>query len=173
MQQTLILLLGVPGAGKSTFAKQLAAQISVPRISADTIRKNMFDNPREHMNSTDDQKVRNVTSYVAYELLAAGQSVIYDGLVESYDKRQELYALAHDAQAKTVLIEVQIAEDIAMKRLAPPEITEEYTNGYKQMMTGFMEAYEPPKDSERAVVINGTDPFEEQFKTFKITTEME
>lgn len=43
----------------------------------------------------------------------AGQSVIYDGLVESYDKRQELYALATYAQAKTVLIEVQIAEDIA------------------------------------------------------------
>jgi predicted kinase len=129
----------------------------------------MFDNPREHMNSADDQKVSNVMSYVVHELLAAGQSVIYDGLVEIYDKRQELYALADDAQAKTVLIEVQIAEDIAIKRLAPPEITQEYIDSYKQMLADFMEAYESPKESEMTITINGDDSFEKQFEVFIAT----
>ncbi|MGB3945536.1 MAG: ATP-binding protein [Candidatus Saccharimonadales bacterium] len=166
MQQTLILLLGVPGAGKSTFARQLAAQINVPRISADTIRKNMFNNPREHINSADDQKVSNVMSYVVHELLAAGQSVIYDGLVEGYDKRQELYALARDRGAQCVLIEVSVAEEVAMKRLAPPEITQEYIDSYKQMIAEFMVSYEPPKNTETTVVINGDDSFEKQLEKF-------
>lgn len=166
MQPTLILLLGVPGAGKSTFAKQLAAQLNAPRISADTVRKNMFDNPREHMNGTDDLKVSNVMSYITHEILTAKQSVIYDGLIESYDKRQALYVLARGTEAKCLLIEVSVTEEVAMKRLAPPEITQEYIDSYKRMLADFMETYEPPRDTEVAVVIHGNAPFEKQLEAF-------
>ena len=170
MQPTLVLLLGVPGAGKSTFAKQLAAQLNAPRISADTVRKNMFDNPREHMNGTDDLKVSNVMSYITHEILTAKQSVIYDGLIESYDKRQALYVLARGTEAKCLLIELSVAEEVAMKRLAPPEITQEYVDNYKQMLADFMETYEPPKDPEVAIAINGDDSFGRQLETLMAAT---
>ena len=166
MQRILILLMGVPGAGKSTFAKQLAKHIHAPRISADNIRKNMFDNPRERMNSEDDLKVSNVMSYMVYEMLTAGQSVIYDGLVESYDKRQKLCKLASSMGARCIIIEVSVANDVAMKRLAPPEITPEYIDSYEQMVAEFMKSYEAPRDTEEAVTIRGDAPFEEQLEAF-------
>ena len=158
--------MGVPGAGKSTFAKQLAKHIHAPRISADNIRKNMFDNPRERMNSEDDLKVSNVMSYMVYEMLTAGQSVIYDGLIESYDKRQKLCELASSMGAQCIIIEVSVANDVAMKRLAPPKTTQEYIDSYKQMVAEFMKSYEAPRDTEEVVAIHGDDPFKKQLEAF-------
>lgn len=47
-------MLGYPGSGKSTFARQLADRIGAIRISQDYLRKTTFKNPRDHMTTDDD-----------------------------------------------------------------------------------------------------------------------
>jgi predicted kinase len=54
MTKQLYIMLGYPGSGKSTFARQLADRIGAIRISQDYLRKTTFKNPRDHMTTDDD-----------------------------------------------------------------------------------------------------------------------
>ena len=155
MQQTLYLMLGYPGSGKSHFAVQLAPQINAVRLSTHSIRINMFDNPRDHMNPEDNEKISNVQNYVTDAVLSARQSVIYGALMESYADRKRVYKLAKKLGVRHALIWLQTPAQTAMRQSGPNELINEYSEA----------KLEKPKLNEHTIVIAGDSEFEEQLST--------
>lgn len=43
-KRVLIMMIGIPGSGKSTFANQISDEYNIPIVSSDTVRKQLYGN---------------------------------------------------------------------------------------------------------------------------------
>ena len=100
---TLFLLCGLPGTGKTTRARELAATHHAERLSPDEWMQPLFG-------ASDPDGRRDVLEgrliWTAAELLAVGTAVVLDFGFWGRDERAALHALARSrgAQAKTVYL---------------------------------------------------------------------
>lgn len=166
MKQTLFIMLGYPGSGKSYFARKLAQRIGAVRISQDSIRKNTFEKPREHMNPEDDIKLLRIMNSLTYDSLAASNSVIYDANVEKYADRASVYAIASKLGVHTCLIWVKTPLSVVLKRNGPVHEDKEFERAYKQMVNDYEQRQDKPKNDEPTIIIDGEETFEKQFLHF-------
>ena len=78
----LIIVNGLPGTGKTTLAKRLAADIPLPVFSRDGLYETLYD-ALERQSHADPSSIAPVMYtllyYIAGTLLAAGQSLIVEG----------------------------------------------------------------------------------------------
>ena len=78
---TLILVHGLPGAGKTTLAKKLAAELNLPLISKDDIKVMLFDT-YGWKDRTESRKAGaasyEITDYIIEEQLRVGNSLIFE-----------------------------------------------------------------------------------------------
>ena len=90
----LIILCGLPGSGKTTFAKRLENEISIIRLCPDEW---MADLGIDHDDSATHDRLEERLSQLALTLLRAGQSVVLEygfwGRSERDPKRAEARAL--------------------------------------------------------------------------------
>src|SRR5688572_29837325 len=80
-QPTLILVLGLPGSGKTTLAKKLAMELTLPLVSKDDIKVMLFDvygwKDRE-WSKLAGQASYEIMAYLIVEQLRAGHSLIVE-----------------------------------------------------------------------------------------------
>src|SRR5690606_13047379 len=84
LMKTAIILSGIPGSGKSTYAKQLG----LPHFSSDFIRLELFQTLRKHHTKADDQLVFDI---LHERVFSCDTSLIYDATNISRNMRGELY----------------------------------------------------------------------------------
>lgn len=116
----LIIVCGLPGTGKSTLARELAARFSAVHVSSDIIRKEMAARPSyrpEEKAKVYDELVERISS-----LLAEGKSVVADATFYRRSLRGKLVeeAAKAGAEAHFVLCTLDEAE-IRRRLIAPPE----------------------------------------------------
>lgn len=114
MIKKLYLLMGLPGAGKTTVAKVIEELTGAIRLSSDEARLMIWPEPdfsgEEHFQLyeyLDDQTTM---------LLEAGKSVVYDANLNRFEHRQEKYNLAEKLGVETILCWVKTPEEIALQR---------------------------------------------------------
>lgn len=157
MAPTLYLLMGLPGAGKTTIAKIIEQQTGAVRLSSDEQRLRLWPQPtfteKEH------------TELYAYlnneteQLLARGDSVIYDANLNRTVHRQEKYAIAEKLQIPTVLIVVHTAAKLAHQRAVVEGDGKEnrvFGNLDEAVFNRLKSEIEWPDSGEQYVEINGT-----------------
>ena len=153
----LYLLLGVPGAGKTTAAKLLAQLTGAVRLSSDEVRLKMF--PAPTFSQEEHNQLYEALNTQADLLLRKGKSVIYDANLNRRQHRLEKYAIGRRAGAEVRLLWVQVPEGLARKRatdpsrhpLIPPNETA------NQMFERIAGVIEPPQADERAVTVDGSN----------------
>ena len=74
-KQYLILMIGLPGSGKSTKAAQLAEEYNAQIISTDTLRKEKVG---QEGDISQDNQIFSLAYQKCRNLLASGESVIFD-----------------------------------------------------------------------------------------------
>src|ERR1700693_1036268 len=108
---TLYLMLGYPGAGKTTTAKIIAELTGAVHLSSDETRQVLFAYPtfKEHEHA----QLYSHLDRELEKLMKESKDVIYDANLNRHRHRLEKYALAkrHDYQVK--LIWVQTPEELA------------------------------------------------------------
>lgn len=113
-QPIFYLMLGYPGAGKTTTAEMIAKSTGAVHLNSDRFRIRMYKQPtfsqEEH-----DSLYRNL-DYLCELILKSGKSVIYDANLNKYIHRQEKYEIAKKSGAKSVLIYVKTDPEVARKR---------------------------------------------------------
>ena len=86
--QTVFVMVGVPGSGKSTRAEELAEKHQAVIISSDRIRKKLFDNE-------EDQNHNDLVFKTYYEFfeqcLKEGRNVILDATNIDMDVRKQIF----------------------------------------------------------------------------------
>ncbi|MES2971254.1 MAG: ATP-binding protein [Patescibacteria group bacterium] len=110
----LYLLMGYPGAGKTTAAQAIREVTGAEHVSSDAMRIKMFPQPT-FSQTEHDQLYRHIDREVEH-LLKAGKDVIYDANLNRHRHRQEKYAICERTGTKAVLIWVQAPKELAKSR---------------------------------------------------------
>ncbi len=116
----LIAMAGLPGTGKSTLARALAASIDAHVLDKDVVRAALFGPDRvEYSRAQDDHCVRTIYDTIDH-LRERGREgfVILDG--RTHSRRDQVDALVDFATSRAMpwcLLECVCAEEIALERL--------------------------------------------------------
>jgi len=159
----VIMIVGLPGAGKSYFAKQFADTFSVPLICGDDIRAELFAKPT--FSSDENQIIGRIQDLMLEQLLKIKGSVIIDGNNNAKIERLKTQKLAKQNGFETLVVWVQTNPDLAKSRALknadkPTKhlaITEEQFNQVQKNLA--------QPTTENYVVISGMHTYSTQAKT--------
>ena len=154
---TLHLLMGLPGAGKSTLARILHEITGAELLSSDEMRLSIFKHPCFSQDEHD--RLYGILDHNVEHLLAAGRDAIYDANLNRLHHRQEKYKLAKAHGAKTILWWVHTEPSLAKIRrlneqdhlLIPDGETPEH------MFDRIASILEVPKKDELFIKVDGTN----------------
>lgn len=158
---TLYMLLGFPGAGKTTTAQVLTELTGAELIWEDLVRLDMFGNPTFSHDENDQlhEKLNRMTA----KLLQSGKSVIYDTSFNGYADRARMYRIAQESGANTILIWIQTDRELAKQR-AMNDAASQPTRPLAKVLGDMDEEtfnrlsnkLEEPKPDEKYVKLDGT-----------------
>jgi predicted kinase len=112
----LVVVAGLPGAGKSAFSRDLALRTGAVILESDAIRRLLFERPSYSWQES--RQLFAALHAACQRLLSSGVSCIVDAtnLAERY--RRPLYDLAEKCRAKLVVVEVTAPAEVALQRLS-------------------------------------------------------
>lgn len=156
----LIIMVGIPGSGKSFFAEHFASTFNAPYISFEKTRDELF---KEQTGDNSQQIiVSRANSLLLSELLKTGQTIIYEGLTDAASVRLELARIARSKNYQPLFVWVQ-TESLSAKERAT-----KVTRGKLSMTIDQFDArlrhFTAPGSSEKAVVISGKHTYPSQLK---------
>ena len=149
----VIIMVGIPGAGKTTFAEHFAKTFHAPYI-----------NPRDIISQTgiDGDAAVKVTKVLLDELLKTNRTLMYEGATDTKLQRQAVIQEVTKAGYKTLLVWVQTESAEAKRRATKPQ-----KNVVTLSEAGFDESirrFQPPLAVESPVVISGKHTYATQLK---------
>jgi hypothetical protein len=121
----LFLLSGLPGAGKSTFARGLAARTGALVLESDRLRALLFCTPVHSQRES--SLLFSAMRAAASELLRRGHAVIIDATNVGEADRQPFYRLARRQQVPLSVVLLEAPEPVIESRLA---LRSSAANGY-------------------------------------------
>ncbi len=166
MRAQLFYTVGLPGAGKSTFANNLSHWLGAEHLRGDKIGLELFCFPT--YSPQERQMVYAEMGRRASEHLRAGKHAVYDAAVNTRSQRDQLVALARQSGGEAVGVLVQVPMALAKKRagtlrdsrlvgtvarVIPPHIFDQYATNF-----------EAPSNDEKIVVISGEAYFALQYR---------
>ncbi len=125
----LYLMVGSPGAGKTTAAKLIAEHTGATHLWADAERHKLFKEPT-HSRKESTELYGKLNTAAAY-LLGNGKSVVFDTNFNFFGDRQKLRDIASDQGAQSVIIWLTTSDEIARQRAVH---TKDERNGYTDSM---------------------------------------
>jgi hypothetical protein len=111
----LILTIGLPGSGKSTFCRRLAPQIDAVVLESDAIRRQFFGAPT--YSQTESRRLFSALHAAARELLLHGRNVIVDATNLRESDRRPAYSVADETGAHLMLLTFSAPQDVIEQRL--------------------------------------------------------
>lgn len=140
-------MAGVPGAGKTHFAKQFADMFSAPFIDHEKLVK-----------ISKSQASANEYGWeLLSELVKTKQTIVAEGLADKYTDRTELVKFAAKNGYKVLFVLVQSAPAVAKQRSLKTLAIDEYERAFKR--------FSPIKPQELHIVISGQHTYNTQAKT--------
>ncbi len=111
----LVLLSGLPGTGKSHFARLLAAERPFLIVESDRIRKALFAQP--DYSSAESALVHRTCHALIDRKLAEGLTVIYDATNLIKHFREKVYRVARRRGAGLLVVRTVASEQVVLERL--------------------------------------------------------
>jgi len=112
----LVILIGLPGSGKSHFARRLAKRYPAAILDSDALRSVLYESPQH--TAQENARLFSAIQAVTGRLLGRGIPVLLDAtnLREAHRKRS--YRLARDAGARLVIVRLRAPFAVMRERLA-------------------------------------------------------
>lgn len=153
-QPHLIIMVGVPGAGKSFFAEKFAQTFNAPIVSLEKIIPYTIsdDGAATLMHQTID------------ELLKTGRSIIIEGYMDTRTERDKLTRKAKSANYETLVVWVQTDPSTAKSRSV-----RDFKGKVNRTLTSdeydrIVKRFTPPNSIEKPTVISGKHTYATQAK---------
>ncbi len=154
---TLYLMLGYPGAGKTTVSKIISDLTGAVHLWADQERRRRYGEPTyEH---AENLHLYGILNEETVQLLNQGQDVIFDTGFNFYKDREHLRQIANDFDARCVLIWVTTHRDLAKERattnahLRPTRVLGNFSHEDFERISDNLE---PPRSNEEYIEVDGT-----------------
>lgn len=141
-----IMMVGIPGSGKSFFAAQFAEMFHAPYVDSLIIEKY----------SRDGDAAGELIGLVLGELVKTGQSFIFEGNSDSRVHRTEFARWARSKNYQPLLIWVQVDQKTALTRsLKSGSVT-------RDAFATILRNFSAPHEDEKAIVISGKHTYATQ-----------
>lgn len=101
----LIVTMGLPGAGKTFFARQFAEIHNLPRISEDVIRFELFEKPQ--FNDDEADILERMMHYSLEQLMQTGSTIVCEGSFLKTAERRRLYEIATKNNYRSLVVWLQ------------------------------------------------------------------
>lgn len=112
---SLLVMVGLPGTGKSLIVESLIKLMPAAVISTDFVRRYMRNNPT--YTAAEMMFVYQVCHLVIELRLSRGQRVIFDGTNHAAARRQQLFDIARKQNSPLAVCQVQASEAVIRERL--------------------------------------------------------
>lgn len=160
----VIMVIGLPGSGKSFFARQFAEMFAAPLVSSDFVRHAV--SPESQFNAAEDALVTSLTQHTVEELLKTGKTFLIDG---GLNNRTSRHTISRDAKRYgygILTIWVQTDEPTSLSRSSRRSDKRQADALNAAMSRDEFERYRKqftiPSASENIVVISGKHTFTTQ-----------
>ena len=151
----VVIMVGLPGAGKSFFAEHFSETFSAPLVNWNSIRTQVFDHPT--YSTEEDAIVKRIADYTLNELFKTQATLLYEGDTLTQASRQALARTVRDAGYEPLFVWVQTDVTSARARAIKQGVSPDYYDASKKRFT-------PLKDSDPYVVISGKHTYASQLK---------
>lgn len=151
----VVIMVGLPGAGKSFFAEHFSETFSAPLVNWNSIRTQVFDHPT--YSKEEDAIVKRIADYTLNELFKTQATLLYEGDTLTQASRQALARTVRDAGYEPLFVWVQTDVTSARARAIKQGVSPDYYDASKKRFT-------PLKDSDPYVVISGKHTYASQLK---------
>ncbi len=147
-------MVGYPGAGKTTISTLISKRTGAVHLWADAERHKMFGTPT-HSQQESVQLYEHL-NHRAAELLANGQSVVFDTNFNFASDREKLRDIAEQCQAETKVIWLTTPVEVAReKAVHPPKMRNGYMIGMtEEEFDSIVSKLEPPAKDEEVIKID-------------------
>lgn len=176
----LVMFVGIPGSGKTTFARQLAQELGAVLLNSDGLRMSMWgslDAIQATHGSVEERKAANkltfgAMNYAANQALAAGVSAVYDCNANHAWERQEKHDIAKSQGAISVVVRIKVPYDVSLHRVQARDEAHDQRKfptekRARQVLDRFAAEIEEPTADEFVVEIDGEQSFEQQYGVFR------
>lgn len=156
-KKLLYLMVGIPGAGKTSAATLIADITGATHIWADHERRTIHSQPTYSQQENDELYA--LLNSRADELLRSNQSVVFDTAFNHYSDRQKLRAIAMQNNADAIIVWVQAPKDVAKDRALNAHHhthTRVLGNMTDDHFGNLSDKLEEPRDDEHTVILDGT-----------------
>lgn len=149
----LIIMVGIPGSGKTTFAEHFAKTFGAPIVQQKQLQL---------QGSIDSDQALAVSELFLDELLKTGRTLIYDGATYQKKQRQALVKKATTAGYTPLLVWVQ-TESVEAKQRATRRIRDGLSLSEDEF-DAAIRSFSPPTVQEKCTVISGKHTYTSQLK---------
>ncbi|MGV9001844.1 MAG: AAA family ATPase [Candidatus Saccharimonadaceae bacterium] len=148
-----IVMIGIPGSGKSSFADRFADTFQAPIVSQTKFQRDFG------LSVVAAEELRNI---ILAEYMKTHRTVLIDGGLNGKEKREELVRRLVKAGYRPLIIWVQTDTSEAHRRAIKP-----YPRGSgisEEEFDTLLNEFEAPGDKEKMVVISGKHTYASQLK---------
>ncbi len=156
----LVVMVGIPGSGKSYFAEHFAGTFKAPIISHDRITKELFGLTVTDTKTT--AVINKVAGYLLDEVLKTGRTVVFDGQTDLRTERANIAKKSKDAGYDPLFIWVQTESITAQKRATKRSPDKSVISNDE--FDDKLKRFSAPHSSEKPVVISGKHTYNSQLK---------
>ncbi len=115
----LVMTVGLPGSGKSTFCRRLARGADTALLESDALRRALFAQPTHEREES--MRLFDALYEAAKRLLQAGASVIVDATNLRERDRQRAYDVSAATGSQLLVLHFRAPEDVTTERLSGRE----------------------------------------------------
>ena len=142
----LLMLAGLPGAGKSAFAREVASQCPFLTLESDRLRKSLVPEPQ--YTPDEHRRVFRACHRLLDELLGQGYPLLFDATNLTERNRRPVYAIAQKRGAPLAVAVVTAPLEIVRQRLRDREAgldPETWSDAGWEIHSRMAPAWEPVK----------------------------
>ena len=148
-----IIMVGIPGSGKSMFADRFAETFKAPIINESRIA---------HQARLNDEQSENVAAILLDEVIKTNRTFIYEAVRLTKAKRAELMKSIMKAGYRPLIVWVQTEANEAKRRATKPQPT---GSGLTEAeFDSAFHSFQAPTEQEKATVISGKHTYATQLK---------
>lgn len=149
----VIVMVGIPGSGKSSFAQHFAETFQTPIVSQTQL---------ERLFGLDRSLSERISAHFFAEFLKTRRTLVIDGGMDRRANRMNLYKEVAKHGYQTLTVWVQTDTNESMRRSARPR--PQGAGLTVDQFTALLEQFQAPDHHEKPVVISGKHTYATQLK---------